>query len=352
MTEAMASQSQAAPGGAGSGGTGTPRQTLLSRAGEFITRTPSLWTYAVLIILVLGFSVASHGQFGSVYNLRNILLDASLLMVVSVGMTMVIISGGIDLSIGAVTIFGGVIAGLIMEGIGGTSIITMLIGLVAAIAVGIGWGAVNGILVSYARVAPLIATLGTLGMATGLALVITGGNDIRAVPMPLVTGLGNGTVLGIPWLVIVAVGVAILGAFYLNGTKTGLYLFAIGSNRDAASRTGVRVRANVLSVYVIIGALAGLAGYLALARFETTSLVGHTTDNLQAIAAVVLGGTSLFGGRGGIGGTVAGVLIPAVLSNGFVILGVAPFWQQFAIGLVLVIAVYTDQLRRRRIERE
>jgi ribose transport system permease protein len=350
MTEATARQTPADTNG--NGDDGNPPLTLMQRVGDFFLRTPSLWTYAVLIVLVIVFSIASHGTFGSVYNLRNIALDASLLMVVSVGMTMVILSGGIDLSVGAVTIFGGVIAGLIMEKLGGNGLGTILIGLVAAVAVGIGWGAVNGIFVTWLRVAPLIATLGTLGMATGLALVITSGNDIRSVPQPLVNGLGNGSILGIPWLVVVAVVVTALGILYLNYTQPGLYLFAIGSNRDAVVRTGVKLRRNVLSVYIIIGALAGLAGYLSLARFQTTNLVGHTTDNLQAIAAVVLGGTSLFGGRGGIGGTVAGVLIPAVLSNGLVILGVAPFWQQFAIGLVLVIAVYSDQLRRSRIERE
>ncbi len=324
----------------------------MRRIWLYFVRTPSLWTFVVLIFLVIVFSVLSGGTFGSLFNLRNIVLNASLLMVVSVGMTLVIISGGIDLSIGAVTIFGGVIAGLTMQVIGGSGVLTILAGLVVAIIVGIAWGAINGALVAYARVAPLIATLGTLGMATGLALVLTGGNDINSIPQTLADGIGNGDFLGIPYLVIIAAVVTVLGMLYLNGTKRGLYLFAIGSNRDATIRSGVRVRANTVSVYVIVGSLAGLAGFLSLARFQTTSLAGHTTDNLSAIAAVVLGGTSLFGGRGGIAGTIAGVLIPVVLSNGFVILGVQPYWQQFAIGLVLVIAVYTDSLRRRRIEHE
>jgi len=328
------------------------RPTAARRAWMFFVRTPSLWTYVVLILLGIVFTVLSGGTFGNASNLRNILLDGSLLMVISVGMTAVIITGGIDLSVGAITIFGSVAAAQVMNGIGGDSFAVMFAGFVAAILAGIAWGAVNGVLVSYARVAPLIATLGTLGMATGLALVITNGINARSVPLPLVLVLGNGNIFDVPWLVVVAVIVTVLGILYLNKTRAGLYLYAIGSNRDGTMRAGVRVRANTVSVYVIAGALAGLAGYLSLARFATTSLAGHTTDNLAAIAAVVLGGTSLFGGRGGISGTIAGVLIPVVLSNGFVILGIQPFWQQFAIGLVLVLAVYTDHLRRRRVENE
>jgi ribose transport system permease protein len=328
------------------------RPSFLRRAFVYFTVTPALWTYVVLIVLVILFTILSGGTFATASNLKNVLLDGSLLMVVSVGMTMVIITGGIDLSIGAVTIFGGVAASQVMTAIGGDSIGVMLLGAVAAVVIGVFWGFVSGGLVSYARVPPLIATLAVLGMASGLALVVTNGINARDVPLSMVTVLGNGSIAGIPWLVIIAVVVATLGTLYLRLTKAGLYLYAIGSNRDAALRSGIKVRANTTSVYVIMGALAGFAGYLYLARFATTQLTGHTTDSLQAIAAVVLGGTSLFGGRGGISGTIAGVLIPAVLNNGLVILGVQPFWQQFAIGLVLVLAVYTDYLRRRRLEIE
>jgi ribose transport system permease protein len=320
------------------------------RAVVFFAVTPALWTYVVLILLVIAFTILSGGSFATASNLKNVLLDGSLLMVVSVGMTMVIITGGIDLSIGAVSIYGGVAASQVMTALGGDSVGVLLLGAFAAVLIGVFWGFISGGLVSYARVPPLIATLAVLGMATGLALVVTNGINARNVPLNLVTVLGNGSIFGIPWLVVIAAVVAALGTLYLRTTKPGLYLYAIGSNREAALRSGIKVRANTVSVYMIMGALAGFAGYLYLARFATTQLAGHTTDNLQAIAAVVLGGTSLFGGRGGISGTIAGVLIPAVLNNGLVILGVQPFWQQFAIGLVLVLAVYTDYLRRRRLE--
>lgn len=325
-------------------------RTPLQRFGAYFVRTPALWTYVVLIFLVIVFSILSNGSFGSVANLRNVLVDGSLLLIMAVGMTLVIITSGIDLSVGAVAIFSSVVAAQVMGAMGTDDAWTIIAGLVTSVAFGILWGIVNGFMVGYLKIVALIATLGSLGMATGLALVITGGVNVRSVPTSLLIGLGNGSFFGIPWLVIIAIVVAVIGYLYLSKTRAGLYLYAVGSNEDATLRAGVKVRFNIASVYVISAALAGLVGFLSLARFGTTALAGHTTDNLQAIAAVVLGGTSLFGGRGGIGGTVAGVFIPVVLANGFVILGLEPFWQQFAIGLVLVLAVYADQVRRKRFD--
>jgi ribose transport system permease protein len=141
--------------------------------------------------------------------------------------------------------------------------------------------------------------------------------------------------------------VAAVFAVLLHATRFGRYTFAIGSNEEAARRAGIRVDRHLIKVYALMGMLSGLAGFLSLARFSTTTIGGHSTDNLQAIAAVVIGGTSLFGGVGTLLGTIFGVFIPAVLQNGFVIVGVQPFWQQVAVGAVLILAVYLDQLRRR-----
>lgn len=223
-----------------------PARPLTQRAKDYFIRTPSLWTFAVLIVLVVVFSVSSHGEFGTASNIKNILVDASLLMIVSVGMTLTIIAGGIDLSVGAVTIFTSVFAGLIMGDIGGNGVVPVLVGLVAGVGTGLAWGLINGTIVSYMGVAPLIATLGSLGMATGLALVISGGTDIATVPS-LLTNIGNGSVIGVPYLVLIALAVALAGGIYLNGTRRGLYLYAIGSNREAATRTGVHVRKNLRS---------------------------------------------------------------------------------------------------------
>jgi ribose transport system permease protein len=154
-------------------------------------------------------------------------------------------------------------------------------------------------------------------------------------------------VLGIPYLVLVALAVAIVLGIVLAQTRFGRYTYAIGSNEEGARRAGVAVDRHLIKVYALAGTLSGLAGFLSLARFATTTIGGHSTDNLQAIAAIVIGGTSLFGGVGTMLGTVFGVFIPAVLQNGFVIVGLQPFWQQVAVGAVLIIAVYLDQLRRR-----
>jgi ribose transport system permease protein len=180
-----------------------------------------------------------------------------------------------------------------------------------------------------------------------VAQVITDGVDLRDVPFTLVDTIGTGRVAGIPWLVIIAAVVAIIFGVLLAFTRFGRHTYAIGSNVEAALRAGINVDRHLIKVYSLAGFLAGFAGFLSLARFSTTTIGGHSTDNLQAIAAVVLGGTSLFGGIGVIAGTVIGVFIPIVLQYGFIVSGVKPFWQQVAIGAVLVLAVYLDQIRRR-----
>jgi ribose transport system permease protein len=152
----------------------------------------------------------------------------------------------------------------------------------------------------------------------------------------------------IPWLVVIALAVAIVFGIVLAMTRFGRHTYAIGSNEEAARRAGINVDRHLIAVYGLAGTLAGLAGYMSLARFATTTIGGHATDNLNAIAAVVIGGTSLFGGIGTILGTVFGVFIPVVLQNGFIIVGVQAFWQQVAVGAVLIVAVYLDQLRRAR----
>jgi ribose transport system permease protein len=169
----------------------------------------------------------------------------------------------------------------------------------------------------------------------------------------LVTTVGIGRLFGqIPYLVLIAAGVTIVGGILLHLTRFGRYTYAIGSNAEASRRAGIDVSGHLIKVYALSGLLAGLAGYVLLARFTTTTIEGHGTDNLQAIAAVVIGGTSLFGGRGAVFGTVVGVFIPAILRNGFIILGIRPFWQQVAVGAVLILAVYVDQLKRRARERQ
>ncbi|SEE28080.1 ABC transporter permease [Jiangella alba] len=312
----------------------------------------TLYLAVALAVLIAVFTALEPDAFGSAYNVRTVLTGASILLVMAVGATFVIATAGIDLSVGAVLVFSGVVAVKVMDAFGGSGWGAVGAGFVTALAAGGAWGLLNGLLVTKARIPALIATLGTLGMALGLAQVITGGNDLGGVPGELVTTVGQGRLFGaVPWLVVAAVVVTALAAFALAKTRFGRYTLTIGSNHEAARRSGVRVDRHVLKVYALAGLLAGFAGFLSLARFASTTIAGHGTDNLQAITAVVLGGTSLFGGVATVIGTVIGVFIPAVLQNGFVILGVKPFWQQVAIGAVLVAAVYLDQLRRRARQR-
>jgi ribose transport system permease protein len=306
----------------------------------------------ILLALIVVFSALRFDEFFAVSNARNIATDAAVLLVLATGLTYVIITAGIDLSVGSVLVFSGVVSAKLMNEIGGDSWGVIAIGCVVSILAGCAWGTLNGFLVAKAKIPAFIVTLGTLGMALGSALLITGGVDEREVPFKLIDTIGTGRLFDqLPYLVLIAAVVALIGGIVLALTRFGRYTYACGSNLEGARRAGVNVDRHLIKVYALGGTLAGLAGFLSLARFGTTSIGGHSTDNLDAIAAIVIGGTSLFGGVGTMIGTVVGVFIPAVLRNGFVIVGVQPFWQQVAVGAVLIAAVYFDQLRRARYAR-
>jgi ribose transport system permease protein len=302
---------------------------------------------AILVVIVALFAVLDFGAFFTSANLINVLINASLLIVMAVGATFVLITGGVDLSVGSVLVFSGVIAGQVMNAMGPHGWGASIVGILVALLAGAFWGAINGIVVTKLHVPPLITTLGSFGAAQGLAQIITNGNDLKDVPNELIDTLGVGRFLGLPWLVWVALLVALVAGLILATTRYGRRTYAIGSNAEAARRAGVNVDRHLISVYTIAGMLAGLAGIMSYTEFGSTTLSGHGTDNLSVIAAVVIGGTSLFGGVGTMFGTLVGTMIPAVLANGLVIVGLNSFWRDFAVGVVLVAAVYLDQLRRR-----
>jgi ribose transport system permease protein len=302
--------------------------------------------FVVLVVLAVFFSVLRPDAFPKVANVMNMATNASILIVLAVGSTFVILTGGIDLSINGVLVFSGVIAAMAMAAIGRDNPGVLLVGLLCSVGVGMVWGVMNGFLVAKARIPALIVTLGTMGMSLGLALVFTRGVDISDVPDSLVLTVGSGRMGGLPILVIITAVVFIVGTLVLRFTRFGRYTYAVGSSPEACRRASIDVTAHLIKVYMLAGMLSGLAGYLSLARFATTTLSGHLTDNLQVIAGVVIGGTSLFGGSGGMMGTLIGVIIPVMLLDGFVVLGLPPFWQQVAVGAVLIGAVYFDQLRR------
>jgi ribose transport system permease protein len=316
----------------------------------------TFWIALVLVALCVLFSALRPDAFPTLFTFQTLLIEASVLLVLAVGMTFVIITAGIDLSVGSVLVFSGVVAAQLMEALSGGDATAagpgvVIAGLVAAIVGGGVWGLLNGLLVAMARIPPLIVTLGSFGAALGAAQLITDGVDVRTVPRILRDGLGFGQTAQVPHMVALAAVVTLAGAWLLHTTRFGRRTFAVGSNAEAARRAGIPVRGHLVRVYSGVGLLSGLAGFMSLAYFGTTTISGHSTDNLNAIAAVVLGGTSLFGGVGSVFGTVIGVFIPAVLSKGFVIVGVQQFWQPVAISAVLVAAVWFDQMRRRSRDR-
>jgi ribose transport system permease protein len=311
----------------------------------------SVWILGVLIVIVAFFAVMAGGKFFSASNFSTISQNVSILAVIGVGMTFVIVTSGIDLSVGSVLIFSSVISAKVMLALGGDNVGVIIVGLLAAVLTGTLWGLLNGYLVAMARVPPLIVTLGTLSLALALAQVITGALDV-GVNATSLTDIGQtGKILGIPAISLLALVVVIIGGICLHRTRFGLYTFAIGSSEEAAKRVGVKTRRHLIAVYALSGFLAGLGAIMYLSQFGTTSIGGLSLLNLNAISAVVIGGTSIFGGQGSMFGTVVGLFIPAVLAAGFVIIGVSPYWQGAALGAVLIAAVYVDQTRRAAAQR-
>lgn len=321
--------------------------SLWRRLGRRILRAQALQIVFVWLVIVAGFSALAPQAFFQTSNFLNIAVSVSILAILGVGTTFIIITAGIDLSMGAVLVFSGVVASLVMQAIGdGEGWGVAVLGAFAALASGTLWGLVNGFLVAKAKVPPMIVTLGTFGAALGLSQVLTGGIDQHATPKVLEDTIGFGKVLGIPVLVLIAAIVVTIGIVVLRRTRFGLHTEAIGSNPEAGRRVGIKVDRQLIKVYTLAGFLAGLAGLLNLSFFRSTTIAGHSLTNLDVIAGVVIGGTSLFGGFGTVFGTVIGLLIPATLRNGFVILGVQPYWQQVVVGAFLIAAVYFDQQRR------
>ncbi|WP_063725745.1 ABC transporter permease [Cryptosporangium arvum] len=332
--------------------TGKPEPPAAPGGRKRITKllaTQQLQIVFVLLVIYAIFAILRPETFPTLYNLRGIVVNTSILAVLGAGMTLVIITGGIDLSVGSVLVFSGVIASKTMVAAGGQGWGVAALGVLVACACGLGWGLLNGVLIAKLTIPPLIVTLGTLGMALGFSQIITKGVDLRDAPDVLVNNIGFGNVFGqVPWISVIALVVVLLVGVLLHRSRWGLHVFAIGSNAEAGRRVGLKVDRQLIGVYALAGLLAGFAGVLNLVFYQSTTIGGQTQTNLNVIAGVVIGGTSLFGGVGTIFGTIIGLFIPAVLQNGFVILGVQPFWQQVVVGAVLIAAVYADQSRRAR----
>lgn len=312
-----------------------------------IVRFQALQILILLGATVLIFSILAPQTFPTAFNFRGIVQNTSIYAILGIGETFVIITAGIDLSIGSVLVFSGVVAAEMMAAFGGQGWGTVLVGLMTACAAGLGWGVLNGLLVAKAKVPPLVVTLGTLGAALGLSEVLTNGLDLRDPPNTLVNDIGFGNIVGqVPTLAVIAAVIVLGGIVLLHRTRFGLHTYAIGSNAEAARRVGLNVDRHLIKVYAFAGLLSGFAGLLNFGFYQSTTISGQSNTPLNVIAGAAIGGTSLFGGVGSVFGTVIGLFIPSTLQNGFIQINVQPFWQQVAIGGVLISVVYVDQRRR------
>jgi ribose transport system permease protein len=307
-----------------------------------------LWIGGVLLVLIIAFSLDSP-YFLTRANWLNTSGTATEVLLLAVGETFVICAGGIDLSVGAVLGFSGTAGAWIMAhwfaNATGAAVGVVAVGFIAAIVVGALFGLLNGFLVAWAGVPPFVVTLGTLGMATGFAYLLNNGQEISSIPASVAT-FGNTNLGGwIPVPVLIAAVITIWCGLLLSKTRFGAYTLSIGDSREAVVRAGINDRRYLLQIYILSGLLAGVAGALVMARLGAGSPASGATDNLNAIAAVVIGGASLFGGRGTVIGSVIGTAIIAVLITGLVLINVPSFWQEVAVGAVLIAAVYIDQLR-------
>jgi len=328
----------------------------LARSPQLVRRllaAGETWVFAALIILMAIFTGLAPGKFLTLNDLSLNAQTTAPILLMAIGETFVIITAGIDLSVGFVLVLCGVVAGEYYLSNGGpdAGAGTIWVGAILGIATGAAFGALQGVAVAKLKIPPLIATLMGLGVAEGLSYLITGGSDLRSVPNTLINSIGAGGIGGVQWLIIISFLATLLFGLILAFTRFGRYTYAIGSNPEAALRAGIKVDRHLIKVYALSGLLAGVAGILNLGYFSTTTISGHPLDNLTVITAVVIGGASLFGGRGSMLGTFLGVFIPELLATGLIIVGVNQYWQYILTGLVLGAAVYLDQIRRRLRER-
>lgn len=304
-----------------------------------------LWNQMPLIALIVLCIVAAlvSNRFLSPININNVLMQGAVITVIAIGMTYVIVCGGFDLSVGSVAALSGCICAMIMLEYG------MVAGVVAGVAVGAAVGLLNGLIVTKLDVNPFIATLGTMVMFRGATFLITGGRPIvgdEGLPEPFLN-FATERVFGIPYLVLFPIIVFFVFHWLLHRTAYGIRIFATGGNTEAAYLAGINVVKVRTSAYVWCGTLAGVGGVMLASRLQSGQPTAGIFYELTAIAAVVLGGASLFGGEGKLYKTVVGVFIMVVLANALNLANVHSYWQQVAVGVVIVAAAAADRLRHR-----
>lgn len=306
---------------------------------------PVLGTFVVIAAMIIA-GGALYKNFLSPGTMSNQFINNAHLIVLAVGMTFVIITGGIDLSIGTGMALCAVMTGVFVTNMG----LPVWVGVIGGILTGVLMGLINGVNITFLRLPPFIATLAMMMIAGGLALVISGVAPIYfSTSAPDFKKIALGVIIpGIPNAVLVTAVLAIIAYLVLSKTLLGRYTFAIGSNEEATRLSGVNTRRWTILIYMFAGAFTGVAGIVIASRLDSAQPQIGTGYELQAIAAVIIGGTSLLGGRGSILGTVIGALIMSVLVNGLRIMSIQPEWQNIVVGVVVLLAVFLDSLRNRQ----
>ena len=335
-------------------------QSTQGKQHGFDLKTVSTTWYilAAVIVLLVVFTVLGPGvRFVSVENLQSLARNSSQFMLLGIGLTYILGAGNIDLSVGSTLVLSSVVGSKTLLWVTGgqeqASLgnyknlpLAFIIAIITAIAVGAVAGWINGLLVTKFKIHSFVVTLGTMGVYLGISQVITNGSNVPYLPRELQTSFGFKNVIGIPVPIAVAIIIGIIAAFMLTNTTFGRHTLAVGSDLEGARRAGVNVNRTVVRGFVFTGALCGIAGFIDITRFATTAVSGHEMDILTALSAVIIGGTSLFGGRASVLSTMFATFIPTILLSGFVILGFGSFYQEIAIGAVLIIAVGIDRLRQ------
>ena len=312
----------------------------------------SAWSWLFLIGILAFFELYARMETGQtflfrVYNIQSIAIAASQILLLALGLTLVVVAGHIDLSIGFTTGLSAVVMALVIRAMGpetgwGVLLLAMVVGLFAAIIVGL----VNGWLVALLDVPSFIGTLGTYGVARGMALIVAGGATV-SIRSDAARTFGNGDILGFPVPVLLATSLALACHYILAHTKFGVHTYALGANRASVERAGVNVKRHLVWLFVISAFTAGVGGLVYTGRFSAGAANAGEPILLYAVAAVFIGGASLTGGQGTVVGTVIGAFIIAVIQFGLVFSGLPPYWQFVAVGLVIIVAVLVDQSRDR-----
>jgi ribose transport system permease protein len=347
-------QGHAAPHGqATETGHVAPEADHADRKKSFLQRVADLRAWLFLAALIIVFEMWARLSFGGTFvlngfNLQSIAIFAVAPLLLATGQTFVIISGGIDLSLGFIMGLAAVVAAHVIAGTGPILGLPMavLVGFVVAVAIAAVPGVVNGLLISRLRVPPFIGTLGMFGVARGVAFLLAGGTTVP-VSNSFFALIGNGRFFAVPYIVIIAAVFVLIMHYLLSETKFGQHNYAIGANAQAARRAGIDIKSHLLRLYILSAVCAGVGGVLYAARFSAGAAQAGEPLLLDSVAAVVIGGASLFGGSGTILGTVAGALVIAVIQYGLVFVNVEPFWQFISVGVVIIISVLIDQAQRR-----